>query len=175
MTVTPQPIQNPEYAFKTLPDTDAIAEFMRTFGQPVYDVRQTDPPKATLLLRARLVLEEAFELVAALGLKVAFEDGEEPRVIAPKAVTVSVDPDATYDPIETVDALADLVVVVKGSGLQLGLPVDEVVLDEVCPSNMSKLGIDGEPIFDVGGKIMKGPGYFVPNVQRVLDRHPSNG
>ena len=173
MTVTPS-IPSPAYAFKTLPDTDAIAEFMRTFGQPVVDVLQTNPPEATILLRARLVLEEAFELMAALGVKVAFEEGETPRSIAPKAVTASIDPDATYDPIETVDALADLVVVVKGAGLQLGLPVDEIVLDEVCPSNMSKLGIDGEPIYDVGGKILKGPGYFTPNVQRVLDRHPSD-
>ena len=30
-------------------------------------------------------------------------------------------------------------------------------------SNMSKLGVDGKPIFNDKGKVMKGPNYFKPN------------
>lgn len=154
----------------TLPDTDAIALFMRKFGQPVHARVVAVPPEADRVLRGRLVLEETFELIAALGLKVSI-DGSEPVAIDPKSVIPSINPDVEYDPVETLDALGDIIVVTKGSGLQLGLPVDEAVLDQVCPSNMSKLGADGKPFYDEGGKILKGPDFFPPNINSVLKKY----
>lgn len=41
-------------------------------------------------------------------------------------------------------------------------------MDEVHASNMSKLGLDGKPIYRDDGKVMKGPKYFVPNLRKVL-------
>ena len=32
-------------------------------------------------------------------------------------------------------------------------------------SNMSKLGLDGKPIFNENGKVMKGPNYYKPNLK----------
>ena len=35
----------------------------------------------------------------------------------------------------------------------------EEALDRVHKSNMSKLGLDGKPIYRVDGKVLKGPNY----------------
>ena len=44
------------------------------------------------------------------------------------------------------------------------------VLAEVQRSNMSKLGADGKPVYREDGKVLKGPGYFAPDVAEVLRR-----
>jgi hypothetical protein len=33
---------------------------------------------------------------------------------------------------------------------------------------MSKLGPDGKPIYREDGKVMKGPGYFLPDIRSIL-------
>ena len=40
--------------------------------------------------------------------------------------------------------------------------------EEVHRSNMSKLGLDGKPIYREDGKIIKGPEYFPPNLKQFL-------
>lgn len=151
-----------------LPDTQSIAEFMNAFGHPVRDKVLTNPTEAERILRGRLVLEEAFELIEALGLSVSI-NGAPAQAINPKSVSCEINPDAEYDPVETLDALGDIIVVSKGAGLQFGLPVDRAVLEEIAPSNMSKMGEDGKPIFDAGGKILKGPNFFGPNIPRLIE------
>jgi len=42
------------------------------------------------------------------------------------------------------------------------------VFDEIQESNMSKLGEDGKPILREDGKILKGPGYFRPNISKFI-------
>lgn len=154
-----------------LPDTLAIKEFMETFRHPVRDEPIKNPTPYERELRARLVLEEAFELAQALGVRVALDENTEPVHVNPKKVIFAVDEAVEYDMVEAADACADLIVVSKGTGLQLGLPVDEILLDQVQPSNMSKLGENKEPIFDAGGKIQKGPNYFAPDVPAVLGKY----
>ena len=44
---------------------------------------------------------------------------------------------------------------------QYGLPLEEV-LDVIMDSNESKLGADGNPIYDGNGKFLKGPNYWKP-------------
>jgi predicted HAD superfamily Cof-like phosphohydrolase len=46
----------------------------------------------------------------------------------------------------------------------------EDVFEEIQASNMSKLGLDGKPIYREDGKVMKGPKYFKPNIKAILDR-----
>jgi hypothetical protein len=41
------------------------------------------------------------------------------------------------------------------------LPLDRV-LKVIMESNFSKLGADGQPIYDQRGKVMKGPHYWKP-------------
>ncbi len=66
------------------------------------------------------------------------------------------------DFIEMVDALADLLVVTYGTAVELGVDL-EPVFAEVHRSNMSKNGG-----MDVGGKILKGPGFTPPDLLGVL-------
>ena len=35
---------------------------------------------------------------------------------------------------------------------------------------MSKLGEDGKPIYREDGKVLKGPHYFKPNIQEILEK-----
>ena len=45
----------------------------------------------------------------------------------------------------------------------------EEVFNEIQHSNMSKLGLDGEPIYREDGKVLKGPNYFKPNIAKILE------
>ena len=52
--------------------------------------------------------------------------------------------------------------------------VIEEVFQEIQASNMSKLGADGKPIYREDGKVMKGPGYFRPNIAGILEAEQSS-
>jgi predicted HAD superfamily Cof-like phosphohydrolase len=45
----------------------------------------------------------------------------------------------------------------------------EDVFDEIQASNMSKLGDDGKPVLREDGKILKGPGYFRPDLSKFIE------
>jgi len=59
------------------------------------------------------------------------------------------------------DLLGDIVVYCRSEALKYGLPLEEV-LDVIMDSNESKLGVDGQPIYDGNGKFLKGPNYWKP-------------
>jgi predicted HAD superfamily Cof-like phosphohydrolase len=73
------------------------------------------------------------------------------------------------DIIEIADALGDQLYILCGTILKHGLQhkIDEV-FEEIHRSNMSKLDENGEPIFREDGKVLKGKGYFKPNIRKVL-------
>ncbi len=95
-------------------DFEAVVEFNRTFGVPVYDTPQHDiftrDPKL-VDYRLKLIREEVAELEKAC---------------------------VEHDLVETVDALADILYVVQGMGASLGLNMDEA-FSIVHKSNMSKV------------------------------------
>ena len=68
---------------------------------------------------------------------------------------------------EVADALTDILYVTYGAGRTFGINLDKC-FEEVQKSNMSKLGNDGEPIYNEHGKVMKGPKYFKPNLKKFL-------
>ena len=68
---------------------------------------------------------------------------------------------------EVADALTDILYVTYGAGHAFGINLDKC-FEEVQKSNMSKLGDDGEPIYNEHGKVMKGPKYFKPNLKKFL-------
>jgi predicted HAD superfamily Cof-like phosphohydrolase len=59
------------------------------------------------------------------------------------------------------DLLGDIMVYCRSEALKYGLPLEEV-LDIIMDSNASKLGADGNPIYDANGKFLKGPNYWKP-------------
>jgi predicted HAD superfamily Cof-like phosphohydrolase len=67
----------------------------------------------------------------------------------------------------TAKELADVVYVVYGMAVELGVDLDAVV-KEVHFSNMSKRMPDGTVRFREDGKVLKGPNYFEPDIERVL-------
>lgn len=72
------------------------------------------------------------------------------------------------------NALVRLIISTYSLAFKIGVDVDDV-LEEVQRSNMSKLGEDGLPIVRADGKILKGPGFFVPDVAAILTRQGWNG
>lgn len=69
------------------------------------------------------------------------------------------------DPIPSLVAMADwlgdIVIYCLSEMLRWGLAPEEV-LRIIMQSNFSKLGEDGQPIYDERGKLMKGPNYLKP-------------
>ena len=73
------------------------------------------------------------------------------------------------DLVEIADALGDMLYILCGTIIEHGLQHKiEEVFDEIQRSNMSKLGLDGQPIYREDGKVMKGPNYFKPNFEEIL-------
>ena len=118
---------------------ELVGDFMEAFGQDV-QFEPTWPDFNTRELRLELIQEELDELSDAI---------------------------ADRDMIQIADALTDLLYVVYGAGHTFGLDLDEC-FQEVHRSNMSKLGENGRPIYREDGKVMKGPGYFEPDLEGIL-------
>lgn len=73
------------------------------------------------------------------------------------------------DLVEVADALGDMLYVLCGTILEHGMQdkIDEV-FNEIQRSNMSKLGVDGKPIYRADGKVLKGKDYFRPDIKSIL-------
>lgn len=71
------------------------------------------------------------------------------------------------DIVAIADALADLEVVLNGTALEYGIPLNYIRF-EVYRSNMSKLGPEGKPIYREDGKVLKGPDFRLPDIAGVL-------
>lgn len=68
------------------------------------------------------------------------------------------------------DWLGDLIVYCSTEGRRHGLPMAEI-LAIIMDSNFSKLGPDGQPMYDARGKVVKGPHYWgpEPKIDRLLE------
>ena len=116
-----------------------VKKFMQTFGQEVKNKAEF-PNEKIVKLRYELIKEELEELNQAINDK---------------------------DIKEVADALTDILYVTYGAGTAFGIDLDKC-FDEVHQSNMSKLGSDGKPIYNEIGKVMKGPNYFKPNLNKFI-------
>ena len=74
------------------------------------------------------------------------------------------------DMIEVADALGDMLYILCGTIIEHGMEhkIDEI-FREIQNSNMSKLGADGSPIYREDGKVLKGPNYFKPDIEGILN------
>ena len=118
---------------------ESVKMFMETFGQEIKEKADFPNNKITNL-RYELIKEELEELKKAIEEK---------------------------DIKEVADALTDILYVTYGAGHAFGINLDKCFL-EVQNSNMSKLGIDGKPIYNEKGKVMKGPNYFKPDLTKFV-------
>ena len=73
------------------------------------------------------------------------------------------------DLVEIADALGDMLYILCGTIISHGLQNKiEEIFQEIQSSNMSKLGKSGKPIYREDGKILKGPNYFKPDIEKIL-------
>ena len=72
------------------------------------------------------------------------------------------------DEVEIADALGDLVYVVCGFALEIGLDL-KAVLREIHASNMTKLNSDGQVLRREDGKVLKGDLFQRPNIVSVIN------
>ena len=117
----------------------SVKKFMETFGQEVKNKAEF-PNEKIQDLRISLIEEELSELKEAIENK---------------------------DIKEVADALTDILYVTYGAGHAFGIDLDQC-FDEVQRSNMSKLDENGKPIFNENGKVLKGPNYFKPNLEKFV-------
>ncbi len=75
----------------------------------------------------------------------------------------------TNNLIEVADALGDMLYILCGTMIEHGMQdVMEEIFDEIHRSNMSKLDENGNPIYREDGKVIKGPNYFKPEIEKIL-------
>ena len=75
------------------------------------------------------------------------------------------------DIVEVADALGDQLYILCGTILKHGLQHKIVeVFTEIQRSNMSKLDINGKPIYREDGKVLKSSLYFRPNIKAILEK-----
>ncbi|QRV01415.1 nucleoside triphosphate pyrophosphohydrolase family protein [Arcanobacterium phocisimile] len=151
-------------SIESIPDASNPEELVRQFHSvyrlPVCDDKPNSD-RERVHMRLGLVAEEFAELVGAVY-------GAKSRSIIEEAWEESrTHDDHTRDTIEVADALGDLVYVIYGMALELGIPLTDV-LEEIHASNLSKLDANGEPIYREDGKVLKGPNFFQPDIARVL-------
>lgn len=73
------------------------------------------------------------------------------------------------DLVGIADGIADLLYVTLGTAVSYGMDAEKLVA-EAHRSNMSKLGLDGNPIYREDGKVLKGPNFFEPDFASVLEK-----
>ena len=118
---------------------EKVGLFMKTFGQEI-KIKASLSTEKINELRISLINEELEELKEAIK---------------------------NNDLKEVADALTDILYVTYGAGHAFGINLDKC-FDEVQQSNMSKLSEDGKPIYNESGKVMKGPKYFKPDLNKFL-------
>ena len=75
------------------------------------------------------------------------------------------------DLVEIADACGDMLYILCGTLLKHGLQHKiEEVFKEIQSSNMSKLDVNGNPIYREDGKVLKSELYFKPDIQSILKK-----
>ena len=123
---------------------DQVKEFAETFNIYYSEDMNANLDKSTIDLRFRLMEEENLEYLEAAK---------------------------NEDIVEIADALGDILYILCGTILAHGLQHKIVeVFNEIQRSNMSKLDVNGKPVFREDGKILKGPKYFKPKIKEILEK-----
>ncbi|GAA4316002.1 nucleoside triphosphate pyrophosphohydrolase family protein [Pontixanthobacter gangjinensis] len=122
----------------------AVKEFHSAFGLGIQEKPVANLGEAKNLLRYNLMKEENEEYLEAAK---------------------------NNDLTEVADALGDMLYILCGTIIEHGMQHKiEEVFNEIQSSNMSKLGADGKPIYREDGKVLKGPNYFKPDIDSILEK-----
>ena len=120
----------------------AVTKFHKAFGIGLEFKPNANLPSEITELRYKLMKEENEEYLEAVK---------------------------SNDLIEIADALGDMLYILCGTIIEHGMQdIIEPIFDEIQKSNMSKLGLDGNPIYRDDGKVLKGPNYVKPNFDKFF-------
>lgn len=139
---------------------DKIKAFNKLYGLPVLDVPGVPFKDAIIDNTAQSARKQLHQRLCKLQdiLKEEVQEGSEICNMV----------NAGDEPVDVLTALADwlgdMQVYCASEMAKFGLDND-MVLGIIMASNMSKLGEDGQPIYDERGKVMKGPNYWKPEPQ----------
>ena len=126
----------------------SVAEFHSTFGLRVEEQPNLQLTAEEMSLRHSLMAEENDEYLDAVR---------------------------AGDMVEVADALGDMLYILCGTIISHGMQdVMSNVFRTIQASNMSKLGPDGKPIYRADRKVLKGPGYFKPDIAGALKEAGAN-
>ncbi len=119
-----------------------VGDFQKAFGGFIGE-GPSFPPLERCVLRQKLLQEEVLELHEAWS---------------------------NEDIVEVADAITDCLYILFGTAIEFGLQDKlEALFNEVHGSNMSKLDLDGKPIYREDGKVMKGSNYYKPNLKKIIN------
>lgn len=144
--------------------------FMRKGSQAV-PLTPSVPDEKVIKLRARLMLEEVFELLDAMCIAVTTCDGSAEYYINAKKLSFYLDSDYFdhndngIDMVGVADGLADIAVVVTGTASAFGISMKPIQF-LVDMNNLAKFG-PGCTIRE-DGKIIKPPDHKPPDIYSVL-------
>jgi len=120
---------------------EKVREFHEAFGLSHRDsFDASNPYSGDFPLRLRLIHEEYHEVMEAM------ERG---------------------DPDQIAKELTDLLYVVYGTGVTMGVDLDRA-FELIHESNMSKLDDDGKPIYNSYGKVQKSANYRPPDLGELF-------
>ncbi len=137
-----------------------VRKFMKGISSQGVPDRPGIPDEKTRLLRARLILEEALELIGeGLGVEVTVSDRE---MLCLGNLTF--DCEGPGDLVEIADGCADVSVVTTGTLIACGIP-DRPLLKMVDRNNLEKLK---NGTISLEGKLIKPPGHQPPNIAALL-------
>ena len=124
-------------------EIDSVKLFHKKFNINYLNVPKANIPLETKELRFKLMEEENLEYLKATK---------------------------ENNLVEIADALGDMLYILCGTIISHGLQDKiEEIFQEIQNSNMSKLGKNGKPIYREDGKVLKGPNYFKPNIEKILN------
>lgn len=146
-----------------------VEELMRRADQLLPEYIQV-PTLAVRLLRARLILEEAFETIDALGVQIGVTwfgkniGTDHSPVITFENIEMQIVKDC--DIIGVADGCADVSVVTIGTLSAFGIH-DKSLLEAVDKNNLEKFGPGGYK--DTHGKWIKPPNHKPPSIRAILE------
>lgn len=136
---------------------EKVRDFHGKFGVAIGDTLNLEDRE----LRAKLILEEAVETVAAMGFDVEAQLYSDP--LTRLAMFEGDADDREGNIVEVADGIADLIYVALGAAVSFGINVAPI-FDEVHRTNMAKDG--GATRGD--GKILKPEGWEPPRILGIL-------
>lgn len=119
-----------------------VKQFNETYRVNRKDIPTLPETTEEMTLMGELIMEEITELAIAYDAK---------------------------DRIGFYDALLDIIYVTAQQADKFGFDIDGGLV-EVHKSNMSKLDENGNPIFREDGKVLKGPNYQPPKLEKLLEK-----